>query len=179
MNRSLIVIGPDRVGKTTVCNRLSSLSGLPVFKFPSEKEIFKNGGSDSLIFDWGLTQFLKQSEYNFISDRGYPCEYVYSQVFGRKTNLDLLKKIDEEHAKLGTEIIFLHSTDVPEEEDDIIDKKYYYEIVDMYYNFVHTFTKCNVMIPPQCDVDKMLLSFKNGVDISTWFAGLILFNMAS
>ena len=48
---SLIVIGPDRVGKTTLVKHLSEMTGIPSFKCPTEKQIFQDGGRSSLVFD--------------------------------------------------------------------------------------------------------------------------------
>ncbi len=87
MKPSILVVGPDRVGKTTLVQHMSRITGIPAFKCPSEKQIFKDGGRSSLAFDYTLTHFMEQTGVRFISDRAYPCEWVYSQVFDRDTDM--------------------------------------------------------------------------------------------
>lgn len=140
---SIIVIGPDGVGKTTVVNTMSKFTGIPTFKSPNEKEIFRNGGRSSLAFDYTLTHFLRQTEYRFISDRGYPCEFVYASVFGRDTDEELIWKIDENHAAMGTMILYLYSSIQPSEPDDIVPSDMYWTVKEGYDRFV-SLTKCDV-----------------------------------
>ena len=168
--RSMLVVGPDRVGKTTLVQHLSSMTGLPSFKCPSEKEIFKTGGSETLTFDYMLTHFLDQTGYNFISDRSYPCEFVYSRVFNRKTNDALLKSIDYKHASLGTVIVYVYSADEPEEEDDLVPPGMYGQIKNGYDIFCSQ-TKCKVI---RIETSQMLAAYKTGLDVSLEFASKII-----
>jgi hypothetical protein len=132
---SVIVIGPDGVGKTTVCARMSEMTGIPVWKCPSEKTIFRGGGANpkfmeggSLVFDFQLAYLLSQTGYRIISDRGYPCERVYAQVFGRKTDDALLTAIDQSHAEHGTRILYLYSSVLPAWEDDLVPSARYWDV---------------------------------------------------
>lgn len=159
---SLLVVGPDRVGKTTLVRHLSAMSGVPAFKCPSEKQIFKEGGRSSLAFDYTLTHFLAQTDYRFISDRGYPCEWVYSRVFKRDTDDQLLELIDAAHANLGTQILYVHSMDPPTEEDDLVPKEMYWDVSLRYQSFIG-WTECNVL---SVDTSQMLQAYRNGGDIS-------------
>lgn len=140
---SVLIVGPDGVGKTTVARRMSELTGIPVFKCPSEKRIFREGGRSSLAFDYMLTHFLHQTGHRFISDRSYPCEWVYSRVFGRETDMALLGEIDRAHANLGTRIMYLYSSVLPEHEDDLVSPDRYYDVRDMYDNFM-AWTECRL-----------------------------------
>lgn len=167
---SLLVVGPDRVGKTTLVRQLSRLTGVPTFKCPSEKQIFKEGGRSSLAFDYTLTHFIQQTGYRFISDRAYPCEWVYSQVFDRETDLELLRKIDQAHANLGTIILLVHSSVPPEEEDDLVAKEDYQKIYQKYGSFLG-WTDCRV---ETVDTAEMIASFKKGMDTSLQTAENIL-----
>lgn len=141
---SIIIVGPDGVGKTTVAKRMSEMTGVPTFKCPSEKQIFREGGRSSLAFDYTLTHFLEQTGYRFISDRGYPCEWVYSKVFGRETDIDLLAIIDEAHAQLGTKILYLYSSIQPTEPDDIVPSDKYWAVKRMYDLFLQ-WTYCEIV----------------------------------
>lgn len=161
---SIIVIGPDRVGKTTTVKHLSDILGVPSFKAPAEKRIFKEGGRSSLAFDYTLTHFLQQTGYRFVSDRGYPCEWVYSKVFGRETDEQLLELIDNGHAHLGTKILYLYSSTPPLEEDDLVPRERYDDVRRIYDEFIG-WTSCKATA---VDVADMLAAFADGDDVS-WF----------
>lgn len=162
MAPSILVVGPDRVGKTTIVKHLSEILGIPSFKCPAEKAIFKEGGRSSLAFDYTLTHFLSQTGVRFVSDRAYPCEWVYSKVFGRETDVELLERIDDMHAQLGTRILYLHSSELPEEEDDLVPKDRYWDVVATYHGFCE-WTANRVF---RVDTKNMLRAFKNGGDSS-------------
>jgi hypothetical protein len=140
---SLIIEGPDGVGKTTLASCISSITGLPVFKCPSEKQIFRDGGRQSLVFDHTLTHFLEQTGHRFVSDRGYPSEWVYSRIFKRDTDPVLLNMIDEAHGRLGTVMLYLYSSVQPVEPDDIVPSDKYFDILRQYDLFMDT-TQCPV-----------------------------------
>lgn len=159
---NIIVVGPDGVGKTTVVRVLSQSLGLPTFKCPTEKEIFRNGGRESLAFDLMLTHFLRQTGYRFISDRGHPCEWVYSSVFGRDTDMERLYAIDRAHADLGTRILYLYSSVPPFVRDDLVPPERYNQVVSCYERFI-AWTACRVT---GFDTAGMLTQFHtNGNDI--------------
>lgn len=141
---SIIVIGPDGVGKTTIAAKMSELAHIPTFKCPTEKTIFFDGGRQSLTFDYTLTHFLKQTKTRFISDRGYPCEWVYSQVFKRETDHFLLTEIDNAHSQLGTKILYMYSSVQPTEPDDIVPSDQYWNVKAAYDEFCLR-TKCEIV----------------------------------
>jgi GTPase SAR1 family protein len=163
---SVLVIGPDRVGKTTLVGHISRKTGIPSFKCPAEKQIFKSGGRSSLAFDYTLTHFLAQTKYRFISDRAYPCEWVYSQVFDRGTDMELLRLIDDAHANMGTKILLVQSSVVPEEEDDLVSKEDYGRVWQQYGMF-RNWTNCEVVA---IDTVQMLRAYRDGGDISEYVA---------
>ena len=140
---SVIVVGPDGVGKTHIVDKISQMMHIPRFKFPSEAKVFRQGQNGQLLFDLGLAHFLKQTRHRFISDRGYPCEWVYSIVFERQTDLDLLLAIDEVHASIHTKILYLWASEQPTEEDELVDAKYYWKVKESYDRFCE-WTKCRV-----------------------------------
>lgn len=162
LNPNILVVGPDRVGKTTVVAHMSRLTGIPSFKCPAEKQIFRQGGRSSLSFDYTLTHFLSQTRHRFISDRAYPCEWVYSRVFGRETDDDLLTLIDQAHANIGTRILYLYSSVAPTEEDDLVPSEKYWDVKRTYDQFC-AYTACRVT---RVDTADMLEAFKNDWDTS-------------
>jgi hypothetical protein len=141
---SIIVEGPDGVGKTTITKCMSIKTHIPAFKCPSEKQIFFTGGKDSLIFDFTLTHFLEQTDYRFISDRSYPSEWVYSKVFNRETSEQRLETIDKRHCVLGTKILYLYSSIQPTELDDIVPSDKYWDVKAAYDQFTD-WTKCRIV----------------------------------
>lgn len=159
---SVLVVGPDRVGKTTLVQNMSKITSIPTFKCPSEKKIFYDGGRLSLSFDYMLTHFIEQTGYRFISDRAYPCEWVYSSIFDRETDMDMLLFIDEMHEKLGTKILYVYSSVIPAEEDDIVPSEKYWDVVAGYENF-SSWTGCSVTV---IDTASMLQAYSVGEDIS-------------
>lgn len=160
--RSIIVEGPDRVGKTTIVKHLSQWMYLPAFKAPSEKIIFKEGGRQSLVFDYTLTHFLAQTGHRFISDRSYPSECVYSKVFERDTDWDLLNRIDEAHSSIGTTILYLYSSTEPTEKDDLVPDGMYWTVKER-YDWFRDWTDCRVV---SYDTADMLKAFGEGYDDS-------------
>ena len=170
---SLLVVGPDRVGKTTLVNHISKLLNVPQFKCPAEKQIFKQGGRSSLTFDYTLTHFLEQTGYRFISDRAYPCEWVYSRVFKRETDDQLLELIDAGHAYLGTKILSVFSSVPPTEEDDLVPADRYWDVAYKYQDF-RMWTSCDVIT---VDTARMIQAFQDGGDISKQVAEEVLENM--
>lgn len=167
---SIIVEGPDRVGKTTVVGHISKMLHAPAFKCPSEKQIFKEGGLHSLAFDYTLTHFLKQTNYRFVSDRGYPSEYVYSKVFDRETSVELLTRIDDAHRELGTKIVYLYSSVEPTEKDDLVPDGMYWTVKGAYDYFqLHSMARVYAI-----DTAMMLEAYAKGQDISEEFSREVL-----
>ena len=83
----IIVEGIDRVGKTTYCKELSKFLNIPILTLPRPGE---DGLKCSDKFIMGLYQVEVVVEFailgfNFIIDRSYPSELVYSKVANRET----------------------------------------------------------------------------------------------
>jgi hypothetical protein len=96
-------------GKTEMSLELSQDLEIPYFKNEGEWKFFED---DPQYFancvKYGATFFLsylKTSGTSVIMDRGHPSEWVYSKAFNRKTDLDILRQVDESFAELGTKII--------------------------------------------------------------------------
>lgn len=142
--------GPDKVGKSEIAKELSQCTGTPVFKNTGEwstdlkdSSYFKN-----LLVYGGtfLIDFLQQTKTDVILDRHYPSEWVYSQYFGRETEMAVLKKIDEKFWDLGGKIVICRRKNYDGIQDDLhhyIDAGVLVKLDALYEEFAK-WTKCDV-----------------------------------
>ena len=102
-------IGPDMTGKSNIAAELSRQTGVPVFKNSGEwnTELDSPDYFLNLLRFGGpfLMDFMKQTDANVILDRFYPCELVYSEAFGRETDLKAIGWMDKEFAAAGGKFI--------------------------------------------------------------------------
>lgn len=176
MDRSIIVVGTDGVGKTPISKRLAEHFMLPYFKFANEVEALKgttHPGQHMLWFDYGLTQLMEQTGYRMVCDRGYPCELVYSSYFKRQTNRELLEEIDRKHAELGTIILWLYDSQIERyvKEDPHVAKEDIPRLQLGYGTFVQ-FTRCetvsyDISTSGQCETfeQRMEIDLPNVIDL--------------
>ena len=143
--------GPDRCGKTNIGRQLSILSGIPLFKPKEEHEVYLNN-KDHFVqtLRWAdprVADFVGQTGQSVIFDRGYPCEWVYSRVFGRETDERALAKLDCLWKSLGAKIIVCNRSSFRGIVDDIdpgIDEGVLMKIQAEYDNFIE-WTSCDVL----------------------------------
>lgn len=146
----LIFEGPDGCGKTNISQALSQLIGVPYFKNTNEWDFFENDPSyfvNALTYgDPYFLSYLKQTGASVILDRSYPSEWVYSKVFGRKTNEDVLTAVDSLYAQLGTRIILPFRTDYSNVVDQFssVTSEKLAKIDKEYRNFAN-WTKCETL----------------------------------
>jgi thymidylate kinase len=122
----LFVVGPDMSGKTNIAKAIVAETGFAYFKASSEHGTYlksKNRFIDQLRHaDPRVADFMKQTGVNVIMDRGFPCEYAYSKVLGRRTDKKMIKMMDEAYASLGSKILFCHRSSYEGIIDDIDSK---------------------------------------------------------
>lgn len=142
----VLLDGPDGVGKSEISLALSKALRIPRFKCETEKQSWQDGTLEqSLWFDFVLPQFVRQTGVSFVGDRGYPSEWVYSQVFDRKTNPEMLTAVDQQFAELGTTIVVLLRRDYSGSRfDELVDSSYLATLHKKYLEFA-TWTKCRVV----------------------------------
>lgn len=147
MQHALFIVGPDGSGKTEVSTALSRLTGLPRFKCPSEKEWFTGRSFvGHLGFDLLLPDFVEQTGRGFISDRGWPCEWVYSRAFGRKTDDALIDRVAEKWRYRGGRVVILGRRSYKSIEDDLVPTDMLPRIHDLYQEFREGFSGIIPMI---------------------------------
>lgn len=122
-NRNIFICGPDMCGKTQIAKELSRRIGIPYFKPSDEKLTFLNNQENFInhlrFSDPRMVDFLSQTGHRAIFDRGFPCEWVYSRYFDRKTDMDALRYIDSAHSKMGTLVVITHRSSYAGITDDL------------------------------------------------------------
>lgn len=150
MGTVVLFDGSDKVGKTEMAKELSRRLSIPYFKNESEWKAFSNDPSyfvNALKYgDPYFYNFLKQTGHSTILDRSYPSEWVYSRVYGRKTDHDVLRYVDKLAAEIGIKIVIPYRTSYEGLHDDMhdIDSKHMQKISDAYSEFLN-WTQCNVL----------------------------------
>ena len=119
----IIFVGPDRCGKTEISQALSHILNIPRFKASSEHGSFLNKQDlfvNQLRYaDTRMVDFLLQTHHSVIYDRAFPCEKVYSEFYGRQTDLSVLEHVDNEMAYMGAKIIVCHRSSYENVIDDL------------------------------------------------------------
>ena len=103
MNKTNILIfeGVDGSGKSHISEAMSDIWDVPLFKAsddnvfgnPAKKDFFVN---DLVYGETKLAEFIEQTSPLFlIRDRSFYSEFVYSTVFQRKTDAEVVFKLDE------------------------------------------------------------------------------------
>lgn len=132
--RIIIFDGPDRCGKSNIAQELSRQLEIPYFKASSEHESFLDSFEDhnrryeqmnnkflnQLRFaDPRMADFLKQTGHSVIFDRAYPSEVVYSTLFHRVTDLDVIVELDRAYEALGAKLVLCLRADYSGITDDV------------------------------------------------------------
>lgn len=155
----VIFDSPDGTGKTNIARALSRELKIPYFRMDSQHDNWRTGRfKEALEFDQTyISSFLSQTKCDVIIDRAYPSEWVYSRVYGRSTNDDVLRKVDDEFARMGTYIVIPLRRDYSSSRaDEVVTPDKLKPLHDRYVEFCE-WTKCSTI---QIYVD----DFENDVD---------------
>lgn len=147
--RIIIYEGPDRCGKSEQAKELSRRLGIPYFKNMDEHKYFISDPSYFLnairYVDTYFTSYLESTGSSVILDRAWPSEWIYSQALGRKTDFDLLRSLDERHARLGTVIVIPRRSDYAGVMDEYESINKNIARIDELYGMFADWTKCDVV----------------------------------
>ncbi len=114
----VIVEGVDRVGKTTLCEKISKQTGIPIFK-----DEYKDGYKDFIKYKPIVVEKMIELKYqmllqmlqfipDLIIDRFHLTEFVYNH-FSRGIYTNYFFYIDEALSKLpGSKLILVESLDI-------------------------------------------------------------------
>jgi thymidylate kinase len=89
-----------------------------------------------------MIKILETTRASIIFDRFFPSEWVYSQVYNRTRDLDLVMEYDEYWASLGGKIVWLDKPEM-DGKDELIASSEYNEIRQKYQQYM-TMTGCEV-----------------------------------
>ena len=147
--RIVIYDGPDSCGKSEMAKELSRRLGISYFKNADEHRYFLKDPSYFLnairYVDTYFTSYLESSGASIILDRAWPSEWIYSQALGRKTDFDLLRELDNRHAKLGTVIVIPSRSSYVKMRDDYESINNNIATSDTLYHEFASWTKCSVI----------------------------------
>jgi thymidylate kinase len=132
-------------GKTEIAQALSERLGIPVYKSGREHDLFHDKDSQYLTLkygNWEMIKLLETTGASVIFDRFFPSEWVYSQVYDRTRDLDLVMEYDRYWASLGGKIIWLDKPEM-DGKDELIEKSKYNEIRRKYEQYM-SLTSCEV-----------------------------------
>ena len=158
----VIMVGPDRCGKTEISKELSRRTGFPVFKAKAQREFFVGDRRNFLPFlRYGETTILDMVEQigcSVIFDRLWPCEWVYSRCFGRDTDDAVVAKLDERYAALDALVVVCHrsSYDGIVDVDDVSVQQGTLERLDALYRqfAAQAKTRCEFLNVDDEDLDR-------------------------
>ena len=151
MSMMLALEGCDKTLKSLFAERLTHLLHVPTYKNKGEwsskldsstywRDLLEFGGTF-------LIDFMEQVRPSVILDRFYPSEWVYSQVFNRETNFEVLRWMDERFNAMGGIIILFRRRSYQGFVDDLhveIDATML-ERLDAKYEEFKSWTKCRVV----------------------------------
>ena len=150
--RSVVfVCGPDMCGKTEIGKALSKRLLLPYYKASAERDAFLNQ-QDRFLNDIRYAcparlDLLRQFDRGAIFDRGYPCEYVYSRFFHRKSDDQAVLWLDQQYASMGATIVIATRKDFSNKQDDLdssIKERQLTALSSLYDEFA-TVSKCRIL----------------------------------
>ena len=138
-NQNLIIFeGPDGCGKTNIAAEVSLMVDIPVYKSGLENDMFFDKNAQYLTLKYGnyeMINLLDVTNASVMFDRFFPSEWVYSQVFKRNSDLDLVLKYDKMWNNLGGKIIWLDKPFM-DVEDELVPQSRYNDLREKYREYM-------------------------------------------
>lgn len=137
-----------------MAHELSRLTGIPYFKNKHEWQVPDLRDDEGYFIDvmrYGdlgmLSQFLMQTGTSVILDRSWPSEKVYSHVFGRETDEEALRRLDQIYHEMGAKILIPLRKDYSQVDDrfDSITEEMLLQLHEAYLEFSR-WTSCDNLV---------------------------------
>jgi hypothetical protein len=178
----VVMVGPDRCGKTEISQALSKSIGVPYFKASSEHDSFLNKQDlfvNQLRFaDTRMVDFLTQTHHSVIFDRAWPCEKVYSVLYERPTDDAVLRHVDSAMADIGAKIVVCYRSNYDNVVDDLdpsLDGKKLLQIEEEYRKFAQ-WTKCKVHFL-NVDDENLIREVEEVLQFMRYVPGSVTYNL--
>lgn len=151
----IIVEGIDRVGKTTLCNRLSEELNIPIHKYKGIVKYDKMKNKEETDKTLGLIQLLKETGSSIIFDRSYMSDYVYGilqrnyKALKANKNFELVNNALYDCDKSGNKvcIILVNPIDINESSKEHgVDLTRHYELFNIIYDYLNDKNFCKKII---------------------------------
>lgn len=149
----LIIEGPDGCGKTHIAQYLAKTYGYSYFKNEVEWSHFRDANASKTDIFTNLVKYadpyfisyLKSTQARVILDRAYPSEWVYSQVFNRKTDFEAIKNSDKLYNEIGALHIRTKRSSYEKVSDQFNEVTMNIKLIDKYYDEFYKITDCKVV----------------------------------
>lgn len=111
----IVVEGIDRVGKTTICDKLSNELNIPIYKYNGildYKKMENNQETDKML---QILEMCKITNSDIIFDRFYWTDYVYGNIercYDTFESSKNITRIEEKLKELDAIIIYVKPTDI-------------------------------------------------------------------
>ena len=150
-NRQRVILceGTDRSGKSTIGKLISEKLNISYFKYTRDKEALSGSDMTSAMLKYTdpyFCDFLKQTKASVVIDRHYPSEWTYSQILGRKTDEDGIRRTDELFSQIPATILILKRKSYVgvSDDDPRLDSSTLEKISQKYDEFAK-WSKCRVL----------------------------------
>ena len=150
----IIVEGIDRVGKTTLCNKLSEEFGITIHKYKGIIKYNDMNNSEETDKTLGLIQLIKETNSDIIFDRTYFSDFVYGvlernyDIDKAKHNFDMIDVVLSEMEDVF--LIYVLPTDI-----DSSSQQHGRDLLEYNDEFLYLFKKSNIKNKWKCTYNTM------------------------
>jgi len=140
----IILIGHDTSGKSSIAKELSKKLNLPIWKMKTPKHFWDPIVAQRYSQET-ITQITEQTNVSYISDRGFPCDWMYSKLFARSFDYEKAIDTDIRFSKMNTLIVLCYKTKDKflhdEEDKDFVSINDYQKMTNIYLDYLNQ-TQC-------------------------------------
>jgi len=149
----LFVEGPDRCGKTHIAKALAEKYSLEYWRNDNVDDILRYAGPGEFkkVLQYYYSQMplfakmLQNRGSGLVIDRCYITEWVYSNLFNRATDLDVIQGLEQQYMELGGVIIYCYKTDYMAFHDEFVKEEQIKQIKDLYRIYFEEHAKMPIL----------------------------------